>query len=228
MRARSGSPTPRSRAMRGAAAGRGRRVATAAPATTGAQGCGGSRGGCGRPGESEHGGGASVLLTPGTLESPPSQISRQTATAERLGNVSGYRGFRPRRRASIPVTIGPVGDRRADHGAASCGFSRPASRRRRRCPCARPSGLRGSRPGAVIGRDKPASSGDRRQHQAAKRPRSFWLKFTIPGRMPGRSVAGTPIHIASVAASWSTEVVGSRRPWPTSSGPFTLTEGNWP
>jgi hypothetical protein len=38
----------------------------------------------------------------------------------------------------------------------------------------------------------------------------------------------TPIQRASVAASWSTAVVGSSRPWPTSSGPLTLTEGSWP
>ncbi len=53
----------------------------------------------------------------------------------------------------------------------------------------------------VIGGNKPANPGDQARNQPVKRPRSFWLKFTIPGRTAGRSVGDTPIQLASVAAS---------------------------
>jgi len=55
-----------------------------------------------------------------------------------------------RPRSPSPSALPAIkGRSRGRSGAASCGFSRPASRPRRRCPCARPSGPRGSRPGAV-------------------------------------------------------------------------------
>jgi len=37
-----------------------------------------------------------------------------------------------------------------------------------------------------------------------------------------------PNHVPSVAAYWSTEVLGSIRPWPTSSGPLLATTGALP
>ena len=46
--------------------------------------------------------------------------------------------------------------------------------------------------------------------------------------MVSRLLSETPIHLPRVAASWSTEVVGIRRPWPTSSGPLLATTGAVP
>jgi antitoxin HicB len=53
-------------------------------------------------------------------------------------------------------------------------------------------------------------------------------KWPTRGTTLARSDSATPNQLASVAPNWSTEVVGSSRPWPTSSGPLIATAGGVP
>jgi hypothetical protein len=59
-------------------------------------------------------------------------------------------------------------------------------------------------------------------------PMFFSEKFLMFGTMSGRSVVLAPNQAASVAANWSTDVLGRSRPWPTLSGPVTSMAGARP
>ena len=60
-------------------------------------------------------------------------------------------------------------------------------------------------------------------------PRSAVSKWPMFGKTVATSLAGSPYHGASVAAYWSTEVVGMNRPWfPESSGPPRASVGQSP
>ncbi len=61
-----------------------------------------------------------------------------------------------------------------------------------------------------------------------KKPRSRWLNLVMLGATGDISLSLTPNQRARVAAYWSTEVLGSSRPWPTSSGPFSRASGAVP
>ena len=60
------------------------------------------------------------------------------------------------------------------------------------------------------------------------KPRLRVVKFARLGAIVIRLPSATPNQRASVAAYWSTEVVGSRRPEPRSSLVFSAISGNEP
>ena len=79
------------------------------------------------------------------------------------------------------------------------------------------------------------SCSNRCRHQtvappAQTKPRLRWLAFQCArfGSTVSKSLSLMPNHLPSVAAYWSTEVLGSNRPWPTSSGPLLATAGALP
>jgi PAS domain S-box-containing protein len=70
--------------------------------------------------------------------------------------------------------------------------------------------------------------GEREARQAAEHRLAAFFESSLFGTTVGRSVAETPNHLPSVAAYWSTEVDGSRRPEPMSSGVPSEIAGNLP
>jgi len=64
--------------------------------------------------------------------------------------------------------------------------------------------------------------------QTKPRLRCDASQFARLGSTVSRSESLMPSHLPIVAAYWSTDVDGSRRPWPTSSGPSLATTGGVP
>lgn len=60
------------------------------------------------------------------------------------------------------------------------------------------------------------------------RSRCDTFQFAKFGRTVSRSASLMPNHFPRVAAYWSTEVLGIRRPWPMSSGPLFAISGALP
>ena len=59
-------------------------------------------------------------------------------------------------------------------------------------------------------------------------PRLRFEKLPMCGTTMGKLLSEMPSQLASVAPNWSTDVLGSKRPWPTSSGPLTAIAGALP